>query len=59
MQIFAEVCYLYKCLGTVMTPNRDLWDIIAIVVVLDILYKDFDIIIVSFLEIGDKTIDKI
>ncbi len=42
-----------------MTPGQDLWDIIAIVIALDSLYKDFDTTTASLLETGDKTIDKI
>ncbi len=59
MQIFAEVKYLCKRLRTTMTPNRDLWDIIAIVIALDSLHKDFDTTTASLLETGDKTIDQI
>lgn len=42
-----------------MTPNRDLWDTIAIAVALDTLHDDFYITTVSLLETGDKTIDEI
>lgn len=42
-----------------MTTGRDFWDIIVIVIAHDLLYKDFDIINASLLEIGDKTIDQI
>ncbi len=59
MQIFAEVKYLCKCLRTAMTPNRDLWDTIAIVIALDSLHEDFDTTTASLLETGDKTIDQI
>ena len=59
MQIFAKVCYLCKRLRTAMTPNRDLWDTIAIVVALDTLHDDFDTTTASLLETGDKTIDEI
>ena len=38
MQIFAEVRYLCKRLRKAMTPGRDLWDTIAIVIVLDSLH---------------------
>lgn len=42
-----------------MTPGRDLWDTIAIVIALDSLHEDFDTTIASLLETGDKTIDQI
>ena len=42
-----------------MTPGRDLWDTIAIVIALDSLHKDFDTTIASLLETGDKMIDQI
>ena len=59
MQIFAEVRYLYKRLCIAMTPGRDLWDTIAIVIALDTLYDDFETTTTSLLETGDKTIDQI
>ena len=59
MQIFAEVRYLCKRLWTAMTPGCDLWDTIAILIALDSLHEDFDTTTASFLETGDKTIDKI
>ena len=59
MQIFAEVRYLCKRLRTAMTPGRDLWDTIAIVIALDTLHDDFDTTTASLLESGDKTIDQI
>lgn len=59
MQIFVKVKYLYKRLHTAMTKRRDLWDIIAVVIALDSLHKDFDTITTSLLKAGDKTIDQI
>lgn len=59
MQIFAEVRYLCKRLRAAMTPGRDLWDTIAIVIALDTLHDDFDTTTASLLETGDKTIDHI
>lgn len=59
MQIFAEVRYLCKRLRIAMTPGRDLWDIIAIVIALDTLHDDFETTTTSLLESGDKTIDQI
>lgn len=59
MQIFAAVKYLCKHLRTTMTPGRNLWDTIAIVIALDSLHKDFDTITASLLETGNKTIDQI
>ena len=40
-----------------MTPGRDLWDTIAIVIALDSLHDDFDTTTASLLEEGNKTID--
>ena len=59
MQIFAEVKYFCKCLHSAMTPGRDLWDIIAIIIALNLLYKDFETTIASLLETGNKTINQI
>lgn len=59
IQIFAEVKYLCKCLRSAMTPGRDLWDTIAIVIALDSLHEDFDTTTASLLETGDKIIDQI
>ena len=59
MQIFAEVKYLCKRLRSAITSGQDLWDIIAIVIALDSLYKDFDTTTASLLETNDKTIDQI
>ena len=42
-----------------MTPERDLWDKIAIVIPLNLLCKDFDTITASILETGHKTINQI
>lgn len=42
-----------------MTLSRDLWDIIAIMITLDSLHKDFDTTTTSLLETEDKTIDQI
>lgn len=41
-----------------MTPNRNFWDIIKIVIALDYLYEDCDITTTSLLETGNKTIDQ-
>ena len=42
-----------------MTPNRDIWDSIAIVVTVDSLHDNFETTTTSMLEQGDKTIDEI
>lgn len=57
MQIFAKVRYLCKYLCIVMPSRRDLWDTIAIVIILDILYDNFEMTMTSLLESRDKTID--
>ena len=57
IQIFVEVKYLCKRLHLAMTPGRDLWDIIAIIITLNLLYENFNTTTASLLETGDKTID--
>ena len=42
-----------------MTLGQDLWDIITIVIALDLLHEDFDTTTASLLKTGDKTIDQI
>ncbi len=59
MSVFADVRFLVKRLRAAITPNRDIWDSIAIVVALDSLHDDFETTTTSMLEQGDKTIDKI
>lgn len=59
MQVFAEVKYLCKRLRSAITPGRDLWDTIAIVIALESLHRDFDTTTASLLETGDKSIDEI
>ena len=57
MQIFAKVRYLCKRNWTAVIPERDFWDTIAIIIVLNFLHENFDTTIISLLEIEDKTID--
>lgn len=59
MSRFADVRFLVKRLRSAITPNRDIWDSIAIVVALDSLHDDFETTTNSMLESGDKSIDKI
>lgn len=59
MSIFADVCFLVKRLRSAITPNRDIWDSIAIIVALDSLHDDFETTTTSMLERGDKTIEEI
>lgn len=59
IQIFAQVKYLYKHFQLPMTPGRDLWDIIVIVIGLNSLHSDFDTTIASLLETSYKMIDQI
>ncbi len=42
-----------------ITLIQDLWDTIAIVIILDTLYDDFETTITSLLESGDKIINQI
>ena len=57
--IFADVRLLTKRLRAALTPNRDIYDSIAIVIALDSIHDDFDTKTSSLLETGEKTIDEI
>ena len=59
MQVFAKVKYLCKRLRSAITPGRDLWDMIAIVIALKSLHRDFDTTTASLLKTGNKSIDEI
>lgn len=50
---------LTKQLRAAFTPNHDIYDNIAIVIVFDLIYKDLNTKTSSLLETGDKTINKI
>lgn len=55
--MFVEEKYVYKCPRLAMTPEQDLWNIIAIIIVLNLLHEDFDTTTASLLETGNKTIN--
>ena len=59
IEIFTEVYYPYKCIQIAMSSNRDFLNTIIIIIAFNILYKDFNITIISFLEIRNQIIDKI
>lgn len=59
MQILTKVEYLCKCLQTAMTLEQNFWDIIAIVIALNSLHKDFNMTIAKLLKTSNKTINKI
>lgn len=59
IQIIAKRKYLYKYFFTTITLGQDLWDIITIVIVLNLLYKPFDTTIASLLGIKNKMINQI
>lgn len=59
MSIFADVQFLIKRLQVAITPNRDIWDSIAIAVALNSLYNDFKLTTTTMLERGNKMIDEI
>lgn len=48
--VFANVRFLIKRLRAAITPDRDIWDNIAIVVTLDPLHADFEATTASMLE---------
>lgn len=57
---FSKVQVLVKQLRVVVTPNRDIWDSITVVVATDVLYKEFEYITSGLLEQGGKkSINKI
>lgn len=49
--------YLYKYLHLLINSGQNLWDIIVIIIIFDLLYKYFDIITINLLEISNKMID--
>lgn len=58
--VFSEVRVLVKWLRAAVTPNRDIWDSIAIVVATDSLHEDFEHVISGLLgQGGEKSINKI
>lgn len=40
-------------------PDQNLWNIIAIIIALDLIYQDFDTSTISILKTGKKSINKI
>lgn len=59
MKIFVKVQYLYKQLQTVIILGCNPWDIITIVIALNILYNNFDLITANLIKTGDKSIEQI
>lgn len=59
MSVFADVRFLIKQLRAAITPDRDIWDSIAIVVALGSLHDDFEATTASILKCGDKIIKEI
>lgn len=60
ISVFSEVWIFIKWLKAAATPNKNIWDSIAIIVITDLLYKDFKYVISGLLEQrGEKSIDKI
>ena len=57
--VFADVQILTKRLRAALTPNRDIYNSIAIVIALDLIHNDFETKTSSLLKTGDKTIDEI
>lgn len=57
--IFADVHILTKRLRIALTPNRDIYNSIVIVIAFDSIHDDFDTKIFSFLKISDKKINEI
>lgn len=59
IKIFAEVYFVYKKLKITMIARCNLFNTIAIIIILDTLYHDFEVIMASILKTRDKTIKKI
>lgn len=59
MQIFVKVQYFYKCFGIVIILSQDFWDIIAIIITLNMLYNNFDITTIYILKFRNKMTDQI
>lgn len=57
--IFADVQILTKRLRAALTPNRNIYNSIAIVIALNSIHNNFETKTSSLLETGNKTIDKI
>lgn len=58
--IFAKVRFLVKRLRAAVTPNKDIWDSIAVVVATEPLHKDFEHVTSGLLGQGEKeSIDEI
>ena len=57
--VFADVQILTKRLKAALTPGRDIYNSIAIVIALVSIHEDFDTKTSSLLKTNDKTIDKI
>ena len=60
ISIFAEVRFLVKQLKKAVIPNKNIWDSIAMVIVIEVLHKDFEYITLGLLgQSNNKSIDKI
>lgn len=59
MSIFTNVKFLIKQLRAAITLDRNIWDSIAIVIVLNSLHDKFKTITASILECSDKSIMEI
>lgn len=46
-----------KYFRVILTLNRDIYSNIAIIIILDFIYNNFNILIFNFLEISNKLID--
>lgn len=59
IEIFIEVQYLYKRLKEAMTKEKNLFEIMVIVIILNTIYDNYNIITVSTLEIRNNFINEI
>lgn len=59
ISIFINIQLLTKCLRAVFTLNRDIYNSIAIVIILDLIHDNINTKISSLFKISDKSINKI
>lgn len=59
IEIFVKVQYLYKRLKIAMTKERNLFEIMVIVITLNTIYDNYNTITVSTLEIRNNFINEI
>lgn len=59
IKILAKVCFFCKQLKTAMIARYNLFNIIAIIIILDTLYSNFKVTKINMFQTSNKTIEKI